>query len=406
MNQKLAGVNPRFLQQIANAVHYWLGATQQVDDSKIAALDRERTTIVRVLDYSLKVDSLVCPSAELIRQVFKLIEQRTYWFEWIPIVTQALAVLPPEKTLLRAQLLNQIGFLQRLCLDYDASLNAHHNALALCQQANHVEERNISYLFLANTHFDQHQFERSQQYGMLALSGFEAQSPPPDAGKFAAASNLLGLVASQRGAYEESLPLFRQAIVHWGQTEQAVYLARTWCNIADALTWLGTFKNALASYTEAEQALAKTNSVEDLILVKNGRGTVYYEMEAWEQAKAAYVEANGLAQTSPGLRYWQAVTAVNLADVFIRQGQWVRAESLLHVSLESWGDVTNAFVLAHTQGLLATVHANQGKVDEALPLYKAAIAKLANYPNHEQSCRRRQELVSEMRQWAGQNGDS
>lgn len=404
--QNLTQVSPRFLQQIANAVHYWLGEAQHLEDGNIAALDRERTNIIRVLDYSLKVDSLVYDSAELIRQLFKLIEQRTYWSEWIPVVEQALAVLPLPETLLWAQLSNQLGFLQRLCRNYDASLTAHRNALALCEQENHLEERNITYLFLANTYFDQHQFEQSHSFGTLALSGFDAQHPAPDSSKFAAAHNLLGLIASQRGSYVESLSLFNRAIAHWKQTSQFVYLARAWCNLADAQTWLGAFEDALASYAAAEQVLTKTISDEDLIRIMNGRGSVYYEMKAWLKAEMAYADAFKLAQKSAEFRYWQAVTASNLGETLMKQEHWMVAEPFLQASLQALDTTGDSFLIANTRGLLATNYANQGQIEKSLSLFSAAIAILDDYPDHEPSRRRQQELVNEMQQLTEKAGSS
>jgi tetratricopeptide (TPR) repeat protein len=375
MNQKLAEVSPRFLQQIANAVHYWLGVTQHVDDSKIAALDCERTNIVRVLDYSLKVDSLVCPSAELIRQVFKLIEQKAYWSEWIPILKTALAAIPDDETELKIVLLNQTGFLCRLQHASDEALTYHEQALALCTAAERSDDLTITHYHLANVYFDTGDLQQSLCFAQKAQTGF-ANYFAADNVKQAAIHNLLGLITLYADEIEEAVPLFQLAIEQWQKTDQKIYLIRTFCNQALALTWLGHYEAALQCYEQALSTLGEDQNWIEVSRIRGGQGTVYFEMQLWSEAEQYFVQAEEISRHYQADDFIHALTTHNLGSVLAKKKQWLIAQSYLEESIIHCRRANAVVLQTLSMGLLGVVLANLAQSEKGVSLLDEALAQL------------------------------
>jgi tetratricopeptide (TPR) repeat protein len=372
MQQSPTAISPRFLAQTANKVRYWREKTALLTDDALAEVDRKRRTIYQTLEFSLDVPELARDSAELILNIFKLIEQRAYWSEWLPVLEKALAVLPDSAADLRIALLNQTGFIYRLQRNHADSLRYHNRAADLAQRLHRPGDLAITHFHLANTYIESGDLQQSHYHALQARDGFQTYLPD-DHKKQAAAYNILGLIAQYSGDPTAAVPLYTQAIAHWQQTPETAYLVRSWCNKGHALAHSKDYENALQAYAAALDTLGTHDNHADRFRIATGQGIVYMKIQALEQAEAHFASAGAYAQQLSEDVYSQALTAHNLGHVLVQLGRWAEAQAQLEVAVARCQQINLLSVLALSQGWLAITVAHLASRDKGLRLLDQAI---------------------------------
>lgn len=154
---------------------------------------------------------------------------------------------------------------------------------------------------------------------------------------------------------------------HWWHSDnvgkQVDYLARA----ADAAQARYANDTALEYY----QRLASLRTGVDRAAALRGIGQVLELTGAWEEARAAYVEAISLTERDPSLRAW---CETQLADVARRQGQFEEAASCLDRAAEGFAAIDEESGRAQVFHLRGTLAAQQGLYAQARESYETSLA--------------------------------
>jgi len=370
--------SPHFVKAIHASLSYWQERTNQLDDRAIGKVDAERQNLYRAVQFGLVLPQTWQATAIVILQSFDLVERRGYWQEWLTTVERALNICPQDERQLRFKLLIRLGQLQRFTRQLAQAIETHYAAEAVAQQLGDAQALAEAHFNLSECYWYSRDYEKADHYGLSALEQFEQLNV--DLKWCAATLNTLGMVAWWRG----DLPLAEQrlskAVDYWRIIAQPTQLARVLNNLAGTLRSAKKYELALQYLDEAGQKLASTTSELDKTMVNITRGGLYYDLQQWAKAEAAFRQADSLYLARSGHIFYQALVAQGLGNTLLKQGRLVEAEEYLHQGLALWRQASDNLMLANTLGTLAETLAAQGRSVEAIALYDEALTHLAQHP--------------------------
>jgi tetratricopeptide (TPR) repeat protein len=370
-----------FVDAIRANLQYWLERAADVSDESLIFLDRDRSNLLRAVEFGLRLDTTAVEAAVLVDRLFPLIERRGYWEEWTPILQQAIfsAQLQPALWL---RLQNQLGFLFRLKRQLQEAATIHAQVAEEAERLGEKLELAEAHFRLGNVYLESHEYARAHRHAETALDLFEALNLAGGSRKVAAVQNLLGQIAQAQGHYAMAEAMFRQAATGWRHAGDRTYLARTLINLGRTLTAAGAFSQALTELDSAAAILKHTVSELDKTSAHLSRGVVFYRLEDWPQAEEAFRLANSSFLQQSGNYYLQAYVYNNLGHVLLKQGKSADAVALLRESARLWRQVEDGLMLGNTLGVLAGVLVTQSEVAEALSIYQEAFQLLESFPEN------------------------
>ena len=385
-------INPQFVRSVGANLRYWLAQTADLSDALLDELDRERQSLLRAVQYGLKIGETAIAAAQLVAQLFELIERRGYWSEWIPIVAQARQACRQTSPTLALHLHNQQGFFLRLERELEASIACHQAVIAQARAQGERQEWAIACVYLGNAYYETHQYAEAQQVAAQALAMFPELTFKTQDKKIAAALNLSGLICYAQGEHETAVAMYHQAIAHWQRAGDHTYQARTLNNLGLALISLQRLDAALMTFDQAQEVLRSTVSELDKIKTEINRGFVYATQEAWALAEAAFRRANSPFLHQSGDTVQQAMVANNLGNVLAERENWDDARHYLKKSERLWREAKDEIMLANTLGKMGEIEAGLGNTAVAQQQYKEAIHLLQQHPGSAWAQQRLEEL--------------
>lgn len=374
-------INQRFITQIQANLRYWQHATQSLSDVNLAIIDQERHNLFTAVQYGLQVSETGMDAAQLVAQLFGLVERRGYRHEWIPILQQATNCCPENEFELKAKLLNQLGFLYRLNHDMAASEQTHLHVINILGNGRETHEVGRAHFNLGNTYFELHQYEKAEIHANLALTIYQNLGLTQVAKKQAALLNLMGLISAAQGKFTKAENLYQQSILHWQKSTELTYLARTWSNLGLTFLEMSQFEKALHCFDQAANVSSQTATDSDKILIGLNRGLTYDKMQNWLQAEKIYREVQQLLYQNNNNAYYTALVANHLGRVLLNQSRYDEAETCLHDSIRIWTELNDNLMKASSLGYLAEVLAAKQKVHAANLHFAESIKLMKQYPN-------------------------
>lgn len=371
-------ISPRFITHAANNLQYWLEKTTDLNDEQFGRLAQERQNIFRAVTVGLSIAECTKTAVQVTVQAFPLVEVNGYWREWIPVVEQAAA--QPFASAQKAKLLNQLGFLHRLDGDLARAISIHHQALMLAEREQDTAELARIYFNLGTGYMHSREYGAAEQYAQLAGQAFETSDTTTPRTR-AALANLMGLIASNQGAYEKSLEFYRMAIPLWERAGETLYLVRSLLNMGTALERLGSFEDALQLYDQAEKTLDEAGLELDKPAVALSRGNIYFHLRQFPQAIDAYQSADSIHLHRSGNLVLQAMIATNLGNVFLEMDDLAQAGAYLERAIDQWRDVGDKVMLGNALGTLGDVKKKGKQSAEARACLEQAIALLDQHPD-------------------------
>jgi tetratricopeptide (TPR) repeat protein len=383
-------VDPHFAQAILANLVYWQQANllQEPDHFNL-----ENANLRRAIQYGLKLPATQITAATLLRQLFIQIEHQGYWHAWLPLLAEAAAVCQGEHLHLRCQLLNRYGQLLRLTRQLETAVTIH-------QQAESVATEVGDTVLLAETWFQlSKDYRQQRRYGEAEANGFKALTtvtPLPTTEKLqAAVLNTLGLIAYEQGQLTLAAKRLEESVALWRPLDDPTELARALNSLA--MTWQaqGNFEAAIAAYQEAADKLISSHVELDQSKILLSLGTLYFQLDQFDQAEAAFRQADTVALRQSGDSYLRGIQAQNLGNVLLKQGRF--AETIFHLrrGLAFWQEAGSpAIMLANTVGTLAEAMAAQKEERMALQLYDEALQLLAGEAQNAMANRLRAEFTA------------
>lgn len=385
-------INPQFVEQIAANIKYWQQVTVTLSDETLTRIDKEKHNLFRAVYFGLVPDKTVSITLNLILTLFPLIERRGYWHEWLPILVQAINCCPPNNTQLKIRLLNQLGFLHQLIRDFPQAITVLEKAVKLAQLEDDGEALATAYFYLGNVYYDDAQYPRAAHYIQKAQVAFAKSGLLTQNVKQAAIHNLLGLIAQSQGNHQEAIVSFKEAVYHWHQTDQHIYLCRTWNNLGLSYLALKKFSEALDCFQEAESALGSILSEDERVRIAINQGQAYYEQKKWELAERSFRQAEKRLLEQKGSLSHKALINNNLAAVLLERNHFEEARIYGQKSLAMWDSLGNKLMVANVWGMLGEIDEAQGDSFSACENYKKSLDRFASFQDNEWARQRQKEL--------------
>jgi tetratricopeptide (TPR) repeat protein len=372
-------VSSQFDRSIVANVAFWRHWTRNLEDTELIALDRDRQNLLRAAEFGLSTELAWQDTAELILQVYSLVERRRYWREWIPLFEQVISDCPDSKLALKGRLLRRLGELYSVNRQFDLALATHRAEEQIGLALQDRQRLAHAHLNFCSTFWRMRRHAEAERHGQTALAEFTELGV--EEAKLAATTCMLGLAAQGRGDLQTAKIRLQRSIDHYDLTNRIVDQARTRMNLAIVLEAAGEADVALPLYQQARDLLEKSNSELDKTMVDLALGTLYFNQGDLAAAEAAYLQADSAYLRRSGNAYYQAMAANNLGNVYLARGQLNKAEQLLRKSTALWRKAEAHLNLANTLADLANTLVAQGDLPMADPLYRQALAIVDDYPD-------------------------
>ncbi|MCC6607265.1 MAG: tetratricopeptide repeat protein [Anaerolineae bacterium] len=370
--------DPDFIQSIRAGLRYWQKKTETMQAGQAMWLDGQRFNLNEAVVQGLRYPETWQDTALLLLQTFDFSEWRGYWQEWTAVFEQALAAAPEKETVVYGRLQNRLGQLYRLGNRLPEAETQHTAALALAQQLANDDLLAITYNCLAEYHLGQRNVDQTRAFAQAALDLAQTR---PSLERIAAFAHLnLGRIEVFVGNWSAAIDHFQQAIHTWRRLNNHIYLARAWDDLGNVYTHTGEFGLAQQAYEEAGAILSLTNNVKDKAYVSLHLGVLYYRQESWDKAEAAFLEIDPVALREQNELDLLAIIYNNLGNVYLEMKRWDSAADYLNLAIALFRERENALELGNSLGTLASVYAQDGQQEAALPLYAEAIQLLEQFP--------------------------
>lgn len=350
-----------------------------LSDPAFPELIPDSQNMFRAVEFGLARPETWQAAAELILELRYFIDHSGDWRPWQKLLQKALARCGAEEVTLNIHLLDHSGHLYRRDRDWESSLAAHREEERLARELGRKDLLAQAHYNMATLYWRQREYETAANYSESALAGFgEVGATERQMG---GALTNAGLIDYGRGNYAAAVEAHSQAAAHFRNTDFVVLLARSLINLALAQEAAGEIEGAMTSYLEARLILQQTGYEMEKARLELSLGTLLVNLGRSEEAEEAYLRAYSAYLKRSGHLYLQGLATNNLGHVYIEQGRFGEAETILRESLAIWQRANVGLQKANTTGSLAKALAAQGRTAEALSCYDEAIAGVSAFPD-------------------------
>ncbi len=383
----------QFARTVEANLAFWEAQAESLQDHPWD-LAGERANLYRAIDFGLVLPRSRPQAAALAVRYARLMENGGFWHEWRPLLERITGDETDYGAETLGAALNWQGYFYLLDRRFDEALDAHRRQERLGRESGRPLEIAMAHYGLCHAYWRLRDYEQAKHFGEQALAGYLACGA--EATKLAEAHNMLGLVAQLGGEAEGSAGHLRQAIHILRQLDEPIRLARTLKNLALTLESMGEPESALTAYQEAAGLLADAENELEKSMVELSLGTLYFNQDMINEAEAAFLRANSAYLRRSGPRYYQALAANNLANVYLRRGELERAEAYLLEAIDKWQQANANVYLAMSLLGLAEVRQNQDDTEAAEPLLRQALSIVEEYPQDAFACQLQEELERQL----------
>jgi len=368
-----------FIDNLRTGCAYWQMRTADESEANIALLDEEKHNLHRFMMYAERVPELWAETAVITLQAFYLVERRGYWREWIPFMEQAVSIWTADDFLLKAKILNRLGYLYQVERRLDEAITTHKKAVNLSKTIDDDFVLYQAYFFLGSDYIQKRDFDLAKEYTVKALSGFSQNN---EVNKWwAFARNNLGIIATNQGKCTQARKRYEAALELLKQLDLPTDLLRIYNN----LLWLAREEKnpdlALHYYHEAQGPIQETSGEFDKVGMEVNLGSIYYDLEQYDKAEAIFHQANTPYLQQSSNIYQKALVLQCLGISQLKQNKLWQAEESLHESIRFWRQADDEVMLSNSLGTLAECFEIKGEIPAAKALYHEALTLLASYPD-------------------------
>lgn len=264
--------------------------------------------------------------------------------------------------------LNALGSVAMRKADYPAALRWYEQARDVRDRAGDRAGLGVTLSYIGNVHYLQADLEGARASYLRALEVLGDDARPAD---LHPARLGLANVHWTLGEYHEAQALYEKEIALLEGQGDARQLAITKRNLANCLWPLGDYAKALDVLNEVRDAQIEADDTFELAATYNTIGSVYQRLGDRPKSLEAYLSASRAAETS-GNSAQDIQSGLNQALIYLELAYLDRA-------LETYENVREKIEASDRSSLswvlsgIALVKREQGKVEEALGLYRQAL---------------------------------
>lgn len=369
-------VDPAFVALATANLAYWRRRAQANDGD----LDQEYANLWRAVMVGLALPETAVAAAELISQIWRLIERHGDWQWWQPALEHGVGAAAGRGAL-EIELLVQLGVLQRQRGQLEAAKHSTQRALALAREQGEHRWQIVAQAHLGDVCYFQRAYSEAASYAQAALEE-AAWRGLGEARWLASIHNTLGLVAQATGAYTAACAHFEQAAAGWHTVGDGAYWARTLSNWGIALQRRGQFAEALAQFEMALLALGDVADPLQQARIWLNSSAVHLETGDWQAAETCLRRADTPEMRRLSDGGLQAMIANNLGYALRLQERSAEALVYLNMARQLWERLDNGLQLGNTLGEIAIAYARLKEEGMALAYFGQAEALLTDFPDN------------------------
>ncbi|MCA9939946.1 MAG: tetratricopeptide repeat protein [Anaerolineales bacterium] len=366
--------NPHFVRGIQANLLYWGRRVSDAAENRMDELEQERENLYQAVRYGLGVLQTSEQATELALQLFDLVDNGSYWQDWIPVMNLALRQERKPHPWMEAKLRNRLGQLYRRSHDFAAARAEHRRALTIATSARDEQARAEALLELAHVDYEQRNYAAAEEHGLEALRIFQQLEAAPK--WVAGAYDILGTVAQARADFAVAQERLTLAVAMWRRARRPLDATRILVVLGNTYWYQGELEKALACMQEADERLSNTNSEMDKTNLYLALGTLYDSLERPNEAEQVFRRVNTLYLQQTENWSLQGNWLVNMGTVLLKLEQLDEAEAALRDAIALYERMDDPGQLGNAQGTLAGVLVARGDRVAAVNLYNQAIENL------------------------------
>ena len=178
------------------------------------------------------------------------------------------------------------------------------------------------------------------------------------------AINVQAVVSWQRGDLDDAERLYllaRSRAIHAGDAKLAAMTAQ---NLGVLANIRGDFKVAEQQYTASLAEYRSLGLTTDVCVALNNIGLLYIAQQRWEEAERVLLEGVQICELS-GDPMTRTQLDINLAELWMRRGEYARAQSAVRKALEAAAQTGDASAIGKATKLLGVIARETGSFDDA-----------------------------------------
>jgi len=376
----------------ANLLH-WQERVQSTPVTGLPALAPHMPNLQRAVAYGLRLVDCQHEALGLMLQLAPLIDARADWFDWIDAFEAAGRLAEASRHPLAAALHNRLGSFYKATQKYDQAAGMHAAALEFALASDDLPEETNALLGISEIEHFRHHYDEAEKLAERALVICRRAGLVDT--RRAAAHNLLGMIAHNRGSYAAAEAHYLRALEIWGSLDSRRHYAYALSNLSLTLQSLGRLDEARRVLMEAIPLFEESGA---WLSVVNGRlslGTIHFLRQDYPAALQSFSAIDWLKLERQGYDEPLAWTTNNLGNAHLKLGNTTEAAEHLAYSATLWRALGNEVALGNTLGTLAEALAGAGQREPALHHLDEAIALLEKHPQNAWASDRLRRLIAQ-----------
>ncbi len=361
-------------------LRYWQTRLAAASHPERPALEAHAQGLQRALAFGLQQESNREEALSLALQLAPLIDARGDWLDWTDLFEEARRTALAQGHPLATALHNRLGSLYKSCYRHDDARRAHQAALELSRWSGDLQEEVNALLGLSELEHLRHRYEQAESLARRALR--RCREGNLEDTRLAAAHNLLGMIAHNRGDYEEAEKRYRRAIDIWRRLDAGRHCAYALSNLALTLQSQRRLDEALEAIETARPLFEASGAWLSVVNSQLSLGTIHFLRREYSQALLAFSAIDWLKLERLGYEEPLGWTTNNLGNAHLKLGNYTEAAEYLEYSAALWRSLGDGVALGNTIGALAEAYAGAGQPQAALQRFEEAIALLAEHPEN------------------------
>lgn len=358
-----------FVEYVLRSVQVTSTRVQQ-DDTPVLG-EETRARALHVLSFALRLPAAWPQTRDLLLGLAPKLEQAGYRGEWLPYLTQGLALSEQlGDGLAAAELRLHIGLLHRLQSRWQAAKELLTGSAEAFAQLGEQRGQARALNQLAYLAWQQHQHDEVQTLAHTALA-LLAEGDVERAMSLSA----LGLAAIEQHRWQEAEAHHRAALQIRTQHGDQRLMAWSLQNVGYALRGQGQYEAAIACYEEAMAMLGELNDAANRAIAQMNLGIVYSLLGNPVKALAVYALAESTFRTI-GDEWHLAKVLTNQGIDYLTQREWQRAEEVLTRSANLFQRLMALSECLNALDGVGISYMEQGHYDKALAIFESVAAQL------------------------------
>lgn len=372
-------MNPVFIRVLDRTIGFWEENCLDFDEQKLKKFNEDNESLLEILENGLAYPQFHERTAELLITLTRLSQLNDYWSDWVNLLVLTLDAIGDKNLLIRARLLNRLGFLYGHQYRIQEAIQLHLEAVELSKLCNNDYHLGESYYYLAGNYMMMRDHKRAVEPAQMAAQLF-AKISPPEAIKMGASANQLGWIYDFQGDLQKARDCYEKGARLFAEAGEFSFSMRAMRYIGHVDALMGNIEKA---FIELDKTDAKAEeykvSLYDKYYNSAVRAEIYRHENCFPEAKEIATHAHSIAYKTDHTAL-QGVASMGLGIILAEMGEAKDARPHLNEAINKLQSAPDTvYDLAITQAYLAYANYCLGRKSEEINHINSTLKFLDKY---------------------------